>query len=143
MAQMKLIYTTIEKLDELEVLNGQIIFVPNDNVICLDMRDQRFVYKTIRTFATDVQRVMDTSGAPGFYYVEETNIIWRKALNGTWRQITPSNLSPIFYGQTTQSFPQTGVEGILYYTKEGVYGWDSTTNEYVLIANANTWGSIQ
>ena len=143
MAQMKLIYTTASKLNELPVSDGQIIYAPDDNTICLDMRSQRFTYKTIRTFNTDAERLMAASASAGFYYVEETNIIWRKTLNGAWRQITPSNLEPVFCGGSTDAFPQTGMEGVLYYTKEGIYGWDSETNKYILIANANTWGSIQ
>ena len=142
MAQMRLIYTTAAKLNDLAVLDGQIIYAPDDNIICLDMRNQRFTYKTIRTFNTDAQRLMATSAAPGFYYVDETNVIWRKTLNGAWRQITSDSVRPVFYTPTVQSFPQTGIEGVLYYANDGIYRWDSQENEYILIANANTWDSI-
>lgn len=81
MAQMKLIYTTAEKLNSLSLTDGQIIYVPNDNIIALDMRGQRFIYKTIRTFTTDAERLNAVFISPGFYYVEETNIIWRYTAN--------------------------------------------------------------
>lgn len=142
MAQMRLVYTTAAKLNDLAVLDGQVIYAPDDNIICLDMRNQRFTYKTIRTFDTDAQRLMTTSATPGFYYVDETNVIWRKTLNGAWRQITSGNVTPVFYSSTVQSFPLTGTEGILYYANDGIYRWDPQENKYVLIANANTWDSI-
>ena len=142
MAQMKLIYTTAEKLSSLNLADGQIIYVPNDNIIALDMRGQRFIYKTIRTFATDAERLNAVFISPGFYYVEETNIIWRYTANKIWRQITSPEKTPIIYGETKEVFPEIGEEGILFYTDNGIYNWKPQLNEYNLIANANTWGSI-
>ncbi len=142
MAQMKLIYTTAEKLNSLNLADGQIIYVPNDNIIALDMRGQRFIYKTIRTFATDAERLNAVFISPGFYYVEETNIIWRYTANKIWRQITSPEKTPIIYGETKEVFPEIGEEGILFYTDNGIYNWKPQLNEYNLIANANTWGSI-
>lgn len=75
MAQMKLVYTTSKRIDALDIVDGQIIFCPDDNIIALDMKSQRFTYKTIRTFETDADRLNATFAAPGFYYVDETNII--------------------------------------------------------------------
>ena len=142
MAQIKLIYTTAKKLDSLPKVNGQVIFVPNDNILALDMQGQRFLYKTIRTFTTDAERLNAVFISPGFYYVEETNIIWRYTANKVWRQITSIKTSPIIYGETKEVFPQIGEEGILFYTDNGIYNWKPQLNEYNLIANANTWGSI-
>lgn len=75
MAQMKLIYTTSKKINELAIADGQLIFCPDDNIIALDMKSQRFTYKTIKIFETDADRVNTVFAAPGFYYVEETNMI--------------------------------------------------------------------
>jgi hypothetical protein len=75
MAQMKLVYTTAQKLNDLPIADGQIIYAPDDNIIALDMRSQRFSYKTIKTFDTDEQRLSAAFLSPGFYYVEETNLI--------------------------------------------------------------------
>ena len=142
MAQMKLVYTTSKKINSLDVVDGQVIYCPDDNIIALDMKSQRFVYKTIRTFDTDADRINAVFASPGFYYVEETNIIWRLTNGKVWRQITPTNASPIVYGETEEVFPSMGEEGILYHTDKGIYNWKPQLNEYNLIANANTWGSI-
>ena len=121
MAQMKLVYTTSKKINSLDVVDGQVIYCPDDNIIALDMKSQRFIYKTIRTFDTDADRINAVFASPGFYYVEETNIIWRLTNGKTWRQITPTNASPIVYGETEEVFPSMGEEGILYHTDKGIY----------------------
>lgn len=121
MAQMKLVYTTSKKINSLDIVDGQVIYCPDDNIIALDMKSQRFVYKTIRTFDTDADRINAVFASPGFYYVEETNIIWRLTNGKTWRQITPTNASPIVYGETEEVFPSMGEEGILYHTDKGIY----------------------
>lgn len=78
MAQMRLVYTTGAKVDSLAIADGQIIYAPDDNIIALDMKGQRFTYKTIRTFETDQERLDAAFAAPGFYYVEQTNSLWRR-----------------------------------------------------------------
>ena len=142
MAQMKLVYTTSKKIDSLDIVDGQIIFCPDDDIIALDMKSQRFTYKTIKTFDTDADRLNAAFAAPGFYYVEETNIIWRLTAAKVWRRITPTNISPVIYGETKEVFPTLGEEGILYYTDNGIYNWKPQLNTYNLIANANTWEGI-
>lgn len=138
MAQMKLVYTTSKKIDSLELSDGQIIFCPDDNIIGLDMKGQRFIYKTIKTFDKEEDRLNAVFAAPGFYYVEETNIIWRLTAAKVWRQVTPTGSSPIIYGETEEVFPSIGAEGILYHTDNGIYNWKPQLNTYNLIANANT-----
>ena len=142
MAQMKLVYTTSKKINELAIADGQIIFCPDDNIIALDMKNQRFTYKTIKTFETDAERVNAVFAAPGFYYVEETNILWRLTNTNVWRQVTPTRVSPIIYGETEEVFPSIGEEGMLYHTDKGIYNWKPQLNTYNLIANANTWEGI-
>lgn len=75
MAKMKMYYTTTAKLPELPVVDGQIIFAPDGNLICLDMESQRFRYQTIKIFPKDVNRLAEESPITGFYYVEETHVV--------------------------------------------------------------------
>lgn len=141
MAQMKLVYTTSVRLNELPIENGQIIYAPDDNRICLDMQDRRFTYHTLRSFETDAERLRFIGVNKSFYFVEETNIMWQYINNG-WKQITPANLEPIYYAEIPSRFPAQGKENTLFYTDEGIYNWKESTQDYNLIANANTWGSI-
>ena len=142
MAKMKLIYTSAERLNDLPIADGQIIWVPNDNMLCLDMHDYRFTYKTIRTFPTEEARLNDSFAQEGFYYVEATNLIWRKTANGTWRQVT-SGEEPIINGETDEVFPSIGLNNTLSYPDHGIYNWKSQLNKYNLIANANTWENLE
>lgn len=138
MALMKLIYATSSKLDSLEQVDGQIIFVPDANIIALDMKNQRFIYKTIKTFSTEQERINDVSAIPGFYFVDETNTLWRLTNSRNWRQINSS----VFYSDSEETLPSMGNIETLYYTDKGVYNWKPQLNEYNLIANANIWESI-
>ena len=140
-AQAKLYYTKQKYLDSLPVANGNIIFVPESNMVCLDMSDQRFYYHTIKIFATEEERLETPFPNEGFYYVEQTGVIWR--WKDTWRQITPRNIFPIYYGDTEEDFPEEGENNLLYYTDNGIYNWKKQLNEYNLIANANRWRTVQ
>lgn len=74
-AKAKLFYTTSKYLKTLPVKNGNIIFVPDINTVCLDMSDQRFYYSTIKEYETEEQRTTEPFPNEGFYYVIETNCI--------------------------------------------------------------------
>lgn len=77
MALANFVYTTSAKLNELPVEDGQIIFVPEVSTIAMDMHGQRFLYQNIKTFETDTQRSEYPFPVTGFYYVEETECLWR------------------------------------------------------------------
>ena len=140
-AKAKLYYTTSEYLPTLPVRSGNIIFVPDDNKVCLDMVDQRFEYRIIKELETDEERIDMPFPNEGFYYIEETNLVWRWS-RGKWRQVTPTNLTPIIYGDCEDEFPEIGKDGTLYYTDSGIYNWKGQLNKYNLIANANRWNSV-
>jgi len=77
MAIVNFIYTTSAKLNDLPVEDGQIIFAPDMQTICLDMSGQRFYYQTIKIFETDEERMSTPFPVQGFYFVQETEVIWR------------------------------------------------------------------
>lgn len=140
MAKAKLYYTKSKYLPTLPISNGNIIFVPDINTVCLDMSNERFLYQTIKVFETEEERAAVPFPNVGFYYVTDTNVLWRWE-NG-WARITPTNLTPNVYRESEEDFPQEGNEGTLYYTDEGIYNWKENSNEYNLIANANKWNGI-
>lgn len=77
MAQMKVVYTTSDRLDQLPIEDGQIIFVADVRTIYMDMKSKRVSYSTIFVFADDEERLAMTDPAQGFYFVESTNVVWR------------------------------------------------------------------
>lgn len=140
MAQMKLVYTTAAKLDSLAIADGQIIYLADENQICLDMKGKRLTYRSIKTFDTDAERLATPPIPRTFYFVFETNVMWQ--YNNGWQQITASGLTPVLYFDTEEKLPEKGEENKLYYTDTGIYNWRESDNKYNLIANANRWGSI-
>ena len=139
-SKAKLYYTKSQYLSTLPISNGNIIFVPDTRTVCLDFADERFYYHTIRVFETDADRLLMPFPNDGFYYVSSTNVLWR--WDQEWKQVTPSALSPIYYGEKQTDFPEIGQIGVLYYTDEGVYRWNNQNQKYSLIANANIWDTI-
>ena len=134
-AKAKLYYTSSEHLDSLPIRNGNIVFAPESKTFCLDMQDQRFMYTTIRTCATEQDLRSIPFPVEGFYFVEDTRVFWR--WNGAWSAITPSNLKPVVYGVTLEDLPSIGQSETLYYTDDGIYHWKN--GKYNLIGNVNTW----
>lgn len=141
-AKAKLYYTKQKYLNSLPVKNGNIIFVPDSYTVCLDMSNQRFTYQTIKIYSTDVERLDEQSPHTGFYFVEETGVVWRWA-DDRWNQISPVNLEPVVYGASENEFPSLGKTDTLYYTDEGIFNWKDVEQKYNLIANANRWDDIQ
>ena len=95
-----------------------------------------------KIYNKDSERLNEQSPHEGFYFVEETNIVWRWA-NNRWNQISPVNLEPVVYGATEEDFPSLGKNNTLYYTDEGIFNWKDVEQKYNLIANANRWDNIQ
>lgn len=139
MAFVNFVYTTSAKLNDLPVEDGQIIFAPDMQTLCLDMSGQRFYYQTIKIFDTDEERISTPFPVEGFYFVEETEVIWRWC--GRWVQLTASK-EPVVGRDSKEHFPTTGREDALYYTDDGIFNWKNSVNGYNLIANANTWESM-
>lgn len=139
-AKAKLYYTTSKYLTTLPIENGNIIFVPDVNMVCLDMGNQRFSYQTIKTFAMDADRLALPFPKEGFYYVEETDTIWR--WSGGWKRVSSAGASPILYAVSESEFPEEGEANKLYYTDNGIFNWNPLQQKYNLIANANRWQGI-
>ncbi len=140
MAQIKIVYTTSDKLPELPIENGQVIFVADVHEIYMDMRNKRAGYSMINVFATEAEREAVQEPEIGFYLVEETNILWRYKTQ--WIQLTPTGLNPIVFGEEVSSFPERGVEDTLYCGDDAIYKWNSSKNSYHLIANKNVWKEL-
>lgn len=75
MAQIQIVYTTSNRLDELSIKDGQVIFVMDTRSLYMDMKGKRTNYSTIFVFGTDEERLAVETPAQGFYYVEETKIV--------------------------------------------------------------------
>lgn len=136
---VKLYHTTSERLKDLKVSNGNMVFVKDTHRVYLDLNDIRTCYDGVQIYPTEAERL--SSGAPseGFFYVEETNVLWR--FKGTWTQLTPENLSPTFFGSYAD-FPKHGRQNVLYIDDDALYKWDEVSSSYLMVANKTEWQTV-
>lgn len=81
--------TTARQLPNLDIKNGQLIFVKDEQSIALDLNDKRIVYKQIVVLQTDSERTSLLAPISGlFYFVKNTNTLW--TYQSEWKQITVS-----------------------------------------------------
>lgn len=138
-AIVKFYHTTNSKLNELPIVDGQVIFVHDTKKFYLDMSGVRVGYSDIQVLPSDSDRTSILAPVEGFYFVDDTNVMWR--YKGGWKQITPSELSPLYFGEY-ESFPPIGKESTLYLTDSATYRWDSITSSYICIANKTEWRTV-
>lgn len=135
MASVKYIVTTSAKLNEVPEEVGNLIFCEDTRRIALDGENGRVFYDQIMCLANDSMRTsMIRNLVDGFYFVMETNILWRLD-NLNWIQITEKPESLVVYG-TLSSFPRPGRQGVIYVTDSHLYHWDVDSETYVDYCNA-------
>ena len=140
-AIVKMYATTASKLSQLQVLDGQLIFVRDVRKIYLDMNGTRLEYSIIQVLASEEDRSNLLAPVEGFYFVESTHVMWR--YKDKWTQISPSNLNPIFFGGTSDEFPPVGNSTTLYVTDDATYKWDTLLQKYVVVSNKTEWKTLE
>lgn len=135
-AIVKFYHTTNSKLAQLPVRNGNLIFVTDTKRMYLDVNGNRLPYMDIQLLPTESDRTSVLAPIEGFYFVEETNVLWR--YREGWIQVTPSNLTPLFFG-SYEEFPPQGNPLVLYVSDNATYKWDSLTSKYMCVANKTEW----
>ena len=139
MAIVKCYNTVNSKLAQLPVSDGNLIFVTDTRTIYLDINGTRLGYSDIKILPQESDRTSILAPVEGFYYVEETDIFWR--YKEGWKQITPDNLNPLFFG-AYEDFPPTGKDNVLYISDDATYKWDSLTSTYICVSNKTEWKEL-
>lgn len=123
---LKVVSTTSERLGQLSVDYGQLIFVKDTRELYFDHAEGRILYSQIIILETENQRANMKAPVNGFYFVKETGIIWR--YDGTWIAITNPPSERIEF-LPRESFPIVGKTDMLYIDGIKIYRW--LENEYV------------
>lgn len=133
--------TVSNRLPELAIKDGQLIFVQDKHKIALDFGGKRVFYNQIEEISTDNERRELLSPVNGrFYFVIDTAILWR--YQEKWIQLTTPPKEILFIG--TDTFPELGSTNTLYINKNGgISIWDSDENDYLLVADKTTEISIE
>ena len=141
---MKFIATTSDKMQDIGVTSGQLIFSRDDRIIYLDAGTERTSFQQIISVVDEETRQNLISPVRGFYFVEEEKTLWKYDKNSIWTQITePPKENLVFLSR--ENFPETGVENVLYVDKKTIYQWDNSTQDYIAMGASATelnWGSI-
>lgn len=138
-AIVKFYHTTQSKLAQLPVSDGNLVFVTDTKKMYLDINGNRLGYQDIQVLPTETDRTSILAPIEGFYYIEETNILWR--YKEGWKKVTPDNLSPLFFG-AYEDFPPTGKSNVLYISDDATYKWDSLTSTYICVSNKTEWKEL-
>lgn len=109
---------TSDKLEQLAVADGQLIFVRDARQIYLDVNGERTTYSQIMVLIDEDHR-LGLKPVTGFYFVSSTNVLWR--YDGQWIQLTTSPKEVVVF---TDELPQNGVEKTLYIQGTKMYKFD-------------------
>ena len=125
--------TVASRLQDLEIKNGNLIFVQDKHKIALDYGGKRVFYNQIEELATEAERVAILAPVTGsYYFVVNTAVLWTYQ-NG-WVQVTTPPEEIVFIGT---EMPELGSVKTLYVDKlnKSISVWDADTNQYIIVAD--------
>jgi hypothetical protein len=127
------IATVSDRIKDLVIKDGQMIFITDEGRIALDYKGKRTFYNQINELESERERLDLSEPINGkYYFVIETAVFWRY-YNG-WQQITTAPDDIVFIGT---EMPELGKPKTLYVDKENreISVWDDTEDEYVKVSN--------
>lgn len=124
---LKVVSTTSERLGQLSVEFGQLIFVKDTKELYFDHKEGRTLYnQQIIVLEKESDRTAINKPIAGFYFVQETGIIWR--YDTAWVKLTNAPSEQIEF-ISKKDFPAEGKANVLYIDGIKIYRWIKT--EYV------------
>lgn len=129
--------TERNRLPDLPIQNGQLIFVRDKTTIAFDFGGKRTFYNQISELETDADRLAIEHPVVGtYYFVVDTAMFWTYQVSG-WVAITPSPKEIVYIGT---ELPNEGLEQTLYVNKatREISVWDESTAQYIPVANHMT-----
>lgn len=132
---LSLVATTSERIKDLVIKNGQLIFVQDLGRIAFDYKGKRKFYNQIEELDTELARQTFETPVNGVYYfIIETAVLWTYR-NNSWVQITGKPDEIVFIGT---EFPELGKEQTLYTNitdgNEHIAVWDEEDG-YKIVAD--------
>lgn len=124
-----------ERVKELPIKDGQLIFVQDKHRIALDFNGKRRFYNYIEELSTEAERLSLLAPVSGMYYfIIETAVLW--TYQGDWVQITSKPEEIVFIGT---EMPELGKAQTLYVTtadgNENIAIWSDAIGGYMVVAD--------
>lgn len=135
---MKFIATTRDKVQNIDIVSGQLIFSRDERVIYLDT-DVRTSFKQIITLINEEQRQNLQNPVPGFYFVKDTKALWSYD-EGEWDQISGAATESLVFANRHE-FPAIGEEKVLYVDEKKIYQWNTNLQDYIEMGSM-IWDAI-
>lgn len=131
---MSIIATTYDRISDLVIKNGQLIFIHDAGRIALDYKNKRTFYNQVIDLETEQARLELEPINGNYYFVIETGIFWK--YSNEWKQLTGVSENTVFIGN---ELPSLGKSGVLYAdtTEEAecITVWDEETQGYKVVAD--------
>ncbi len=132
--------TTSEYINTIDVALGNLIFCEDTKRVYFDGDNGRVSYDSLLVFETDADRHAYAHPMDGFYFVEETKIMWRYS-NGEWTAITePPTNNVIFIPKS--ELPTKGEFATLYICDTEMFIWSPTENKYIPMNADSIWHEV-
>lgn len=131
---MSLIATSSQRVRELVIKDGQLIFIQDVGRIAFDFKGKRVFYNQIVELETEADRLDLDSPLNGYYFVIDTACLW--FYQDGWVQITCPPEEIVFIGT---ELPQLGQRNKIYAdTTDGaehISVWSDELGTYVVVAD--------
>lgn len=131
---MSIVATTSERISDLVIKDGQLIFIYDMGRIALDYKGKRTFYNQVIELETEQDRLSIEPNNGKYYFVIETGIFWRYF--NEWKPLTSNSEDTIFIGN---ELPALGKKGVLYAdtTEEAecITIWDEEKQCYKVVAD--------
>ena len=133
---LSVIATTSDRVKDLTIQSGQLIFIQDLGRIALDFKNKRKFYNQIEELDTELARQELESPVNGnYYFIIETAVLWTYR-NDAWVQITTPPSDVVFVGV---EFPQLGQKQTIYVNttdgNEHIAIFDEDTSDYKVVAD--------
>ena len=133
---MTVVATTSDRIKDLVIKDGQLIFCHDVGRIAFDYKGKRKIYNQIIELETEQERLdLDEPENGKYYFILETAVLWR--YYNEWLPITKEPDEILFIGDG--DFPELGQPKTLYVNKtdgdEYISVWDEELGKYKIVAN--------
>jgi hypothetical protein len=141
---MTVVATTSDRIKDLVIKNGQLIFCHDVGRIAFDYKGKRKFYNQIIELETEQERINLSEPVNGkYYFVIENAVFWRYF--NEWIPITKEPDEILFIGDG--DFPELGQPKTLYVNKsegnEHISIWDEKTDSYKIVADKTQTISVE
>lgn len=130
--------TNSANLDSIPVATGNLIFCEDSKKVYFDGASGRVCYDSIIIFETEEQRLDCLTPFESFYYVQDSNMLWRYDEYG-WHCLTESFSQNVEFIDK-EYLPEEGEYEILYVCGDEEYVWQD--GHYVQMTADSKWREV-